>query len=440
MRTLTRKLLSLLLVFTMVCAMVPAAMAADTEELETNPPTEDQETSENPGDGTGDNEDGDGTGEGDGDITDPSEPPEGHTGEGDHKAVAEWSSENDKHWHACSVPDCDFRWDENTHNWGEGEVTTPPTCASEGIRTYTCVCGGTKTESIPKSQNHSRPSDVSQEGATAAGHVYTCTICNSTVSEAHTYDNSGRCSICKYENVASIDHVSISRGSFTMDINDKAVSLGYTAYDAAGNVTSKAGADVDWDSSAPWVADVSSSGVVTPEGVGKAVITLTVNGTIEDEITVTVDADADLEVTINEGMGTYYFGDEDLDGETLEDQLYEALDDAGYDDRYDDFDDLTFSISGGTSSVGTIDDDDLEYVDEFGKVEFTVKKAGTFTASFTIYNGKSAILGGGITINVEEGGSAGDIIYSAKSGDDVEFDVDDFEDFWDDNSSKGSLD
>ena len=29
MRTLTRKLLSLLLVFTMVCAMVPAAMAAE---------------------------------------------------------------------------------------------------------------------------------------------------------------------------------------------------------------------------------------------------------------------------------------------------------------------------------------------------------------------------------------------------------------------------
>ena len=31
MRTLTRKLLSLLLAFTMVCAMVPAAMAADTD-------------------------------------------------------------------------------------------------------------------------------------------------------------------------------------------------------------------------------------------------------------------------------------------------------------------------------------------------------------------------------------------------------------------------
>ena len=44
MRTLTRKLLSLLLVFTMVCAMVPAAMAAgetpEEPETETETPTE----------------------------------------------------------------------------------------------------------------------------------------------------------------------------------------------------------------------------------------------------------------------------------------------------------------------------------------------------------------------------------------------------------------
>ena len=52
MRTLTRKLLSLLLVFTMVCAMVPAAMASEEEnpvngtettEPETTP-TEETET------------------------------------------------------------------------------------------------------------------------------------------------------------------------------------------------------------------------------------------------------------------------------------------------------------------------------------------------------------------------------------------------------------
>ena len=38
MRTLTRKLLSLLLVFTMVCAMVPAAMAAETDWTGGTPP------------------------------------------------------------------------------------------------------------------------------------------------------------------------------------------------------------------------------------------------------------------------------------------------------------------------------------------------------------------------------------------------------------------
>ena len=37
-----------------------------------------------------------------------------------------------------------------------------------------------------------------------------------------------------------------------------------------------------------------------------------------------VDATHDLEVTVN-NMGTYALGDEDLDGETLVDQIYDAL-------------------------------------------------------------------------------------------------------------------
>lgn len=39
------------------------------------------------------------------------------------------------------------------HSWNDGEVTTPPTETSEGVKTFTCtVCGETKTESIPKLQ------------------------------------------------------------------------------------------------------------------------------------------------------------------------------------------------------------------------------------------------------------------------------------------------
>ena len=72
MRTLTRKLLSLLLAFTMVCAMVPAAMAADGEP-ETTPPTEE------PG-------------------TPPVEQKHEHVSDGKG-----WYSDKTNHWHVCSA-------------------------------------------------------------------------------------------------------------------------------------------------------------------------------------------------------------------------------------------------------------------------------------------------------------------------------------------------
>ena len=37
-----------------------------------------------------------------------------------------------------------------THEWDEGKVTTPATCTTEGVKTFTCTkCGETKTEAIP---------------------------------------------------------------------------------------------------------------------------------------------------------------------------------------------------------------------------------------------------------------------------------------------------
>lgn len=35
------------------------------------------------------------------------------------------------------------------HSWGRGVVTKAPTCTAAGIRTYTCECGETMTETIP---------------------------------------------------------------------------------------------------------------------------------------------------------------------------------------------------------------------------------------------------------------------------------------------------
>lgn len=39
--------------------------------------------------------------------------------------------------------------DDNNHVWNDGVITTPPTCITDGIKTFTCtVCGATKTEFI----------------------------------------------------------------------------------------------------------------------------------------------------------------------------------------------------------------------------------------------------------------------------------------------------
>ena len=40
------------------------------------------------------------------------------------------------------------------YSWDAGVVTKQPTAASTGIRTYTCYCGATKTETIPKLQGY----------------------------------------------------------------------------------------------------------------------------------------------------------------------------------------------------------------------------------------------------------------------------------------------
>ena len=37
----------------------------------------------------------------------------------------------------------------NTHVWDEGRITTEPTCTEEGVKTFTCFCGETYTETVP---------------------------------------------------------------------------------------------------------------------------------------------------------------------------------------------------------------------------------------------------------------------------------------------------
>lgn len=91
------------------------------------------------------------------------------------------------------------------HSYGDGVVTTQPTCGAEGIKTYTCTaCGQTKAEYLPKLAEHSYNDGVVTEEATCCEpgiKTYTCTVCGKNKTEyipkvdTHQYTN-GTCIHC----------------------------------------------------------------------------------------------------------------------------------------------------------------------------------------------------------------------------------------------------
>lgn len=125
----------------------------------------------------------------------------------------EWKHDETNHWQECSVchdiidkaehtyashkcedtatctkAGCGYVKPAGQHSWNDGEVTTPATCTTDGVKTYTCkVCSETKTEPI-KASGHTVVEDAAKEptctetGLTAGKH---CSVCNE-VLEAQT--------------------------------------------------------------------------------------------------------------------------------------------------------------------------------------------------------------------------------------------------------------
>ena len=75
------------------------------------------------------------------------------------------------------------------HVWNKGEITTPATCTTKGIKTYTCAsCGTTKTEAIAAT-GHGATEIRNKKDATTTSEGYTgdtyCTICNQKISSGN---------------------------------------------------------------------------------------------------------------------------------------------------------------------------------------------------------------------------------------------------------------
>ena len=67
------------------------------------------------------------------------------------------------------------------------EITTPATCGTDGVLTYTCTqCGKTYTEPIPATGKHTYDEGVVTKEATcteAGEKTFTCSVCGDTYTE-----------------------------------------------------------------------------------------------------------------------------------------------------------------------------------------------------------------------------------------------------------------
>lgn len=81
---------------------------------------------------------------------------------------------------ACTKAECGYVKPAGQHSWNDGEVTTPATCTTDGVKTYTCkVCSETKTEPIKASGHSLTKVEAVAATCTEGGNneYYTCSVC-----------------------------------------------------------------------------------------------------------------------------------------------------------------------------------------------------------------------------------------------------------------------
>ena len=173
---------------------------------------------------------------------------------------------------------------------------------------------------------------------------------------------------------------------------------------------------------------------------------------LEGDITIYFDGhgsgDTDVELTWSYDED-YYFNDDDTDeGDSVYDVIDSILDEELTDREWDAIDwDLVaydFDTDGKSDDVA-----ELEYDDDDEEWYLDLYDTGTWSGEWIAYedadedgklDNKEEILSGDLYIEVtSESAAGGDITYTALADEDVTMDVDDFEAFWEDEFSKGTL-
>ena len=296
----------------------------------------------------------------------------------------------------------------------------------------------------------SNSASYSLPATTSAGrHSVTCTV-TATYGGQEVDQRSCSWTVNVVQNTLRLneDSITLTGRNDDFDLVPTVTAEGYTAK------------DVKWSMSKTGIVELDryndGSVRVFPlkNGTVDVVATLDVGNqeyTAVCEITVKgVDAEISVGATVFNTNPGYALGDEDDDGDTsIVDQIRDEIDDIT--DGEEDLKYVKFYSPVDFKDEGELDVSTKEsyYLDpgkndeDISDVVFIPDEEykGKVTFNFLAVDTDGYEYDGEIVFDVEEGtASAGDIIYPAKSGDDVEFDVNDFEDFWEDKYSKGSLD
>ena len=378
---------------------------------------------------------------------------------------ARWDYSATQHWHPCTTQGCSAQnaLANHTPRSGSGSTLSQPTCTSTGSVRYTCaVCGVSYTQSTP-AVNHI---DSDRNGR--------CDRCNARIS-----GNVSSSAKIVYE-VEPGDTVEFDRGDFNSIYRQHCSgSLRYVTFDDVSNLKSSLGtlytdygtsreeelsrsdllntdfyySDDDWgeyalDDMAFTAEKDADDRTVTLSFRAHGSGSESVSGTVEirvgedtkhssgTTIVYNIDTDETAKFSRNDFARVYQ---EDYSGTprwitfTSSDNLRGSSGTLYYD--YEGWDETSFSSS-------SIDDDDF-YYDEDGWGTYPISGL-TFVPDedadgevvklgFRVFYNDSRYVDGTVEIRI---GSAretsGDITYKVEPGDEVDFDADDFYDFFQD--------
>lgn len=123
-----------------------------------------------------------------------------------HTFSAEWSHDNENHWHACEDADCDEKDSLAAHTFGEWKVTVEPTETTKGTRVKICtVCSYEVTESVNElAHTHQLTHvDAAEANCTRPGNIeyYHCEKCGKNYLDAEATQEAENVVIAQYSHV-----------------------------------------------------------------------------------------------------------------------------------------------------------------------------------------------------------------------------------------------